>query len=58
MSYKLILCWEDAEEDMELVQYKLPVTVGHHEIDKVLVGHRGRMLSVRLSADVAVDRGS
>lgn len=56
MPYKLILCWEDDEEDTELVQYPLPVTVGEHHIDRVMIGHRGRTLDVELTAKVAVRR--
>lgn len=52
-----MLVWKDDDEDMELVQYKLPVTVGHHKIDTIVCGHRGRTLDVTLSADVEVHRG-
>lgn len=52
MSYKLILTWEDDDEDMELVQYPLPMRLGHHELDTILCGNRGRAYRVTLSADV------
>lgn len=54
MSYKLILAWVDDDEDTELVSYPLPVTVGEHQIDKILVGHRGRTLDVTLKASVVL----
>lgn len=53
MGYKLILCWEDDEEDMELVQYPLPLRLGHHALDTILCGNRGRMYHVELYANVA-----
>ena len=52
MSYKLILAWEDSDEDTELVQYPLPLRLGHHDLDTVLVGNRGRTYNVTIGVDV------
>ena len=52
MGYKLILAWEDTDEDMELVQYPLPIRVGHHDLDHIRCGNRGRAYDVTVSIDV------
>lgn len=57
MSYKLILCWDDDEEDQELCEYVIPVTLGEHVLDHIYFGGPAGAHKVTLTATVEVHDG-